>query len=49
MPGVGLTVHDRQVIERGVRAGWSTIPLGRREVQIARGTFASFHILSRAT
>ncbi|MBI1351890.1 MAG: helix-turn-helix domain-containing protein, partial [Actinomycetales bacterium] len=23
MPGARLTVHDREVIERGVRAGWS--------------------------
>ena len=40
MPGVRLTVHDRRVIERGVRAGWSATrishAIGKHRTTVAR-------------
>ena len=40
MPGARLTAHDREVIERGVRAGWSATriaeAIGRHRTTVAR-------------
>ena len=40
MPGARLTVHDRVVIERGVRAGWSATriaqAIGKHRTTVAR-------------